>query len=306
MLALSAGRIDLRFTKDGMKKMNANEVKDRIFASFSGGRSSAMMCSILLDKFPNHEIQFVFANTGEEHEETLKFVDKCDKFFGLNLIWVEAVTHHNMRLGCTHKIVDYASASRKGEPFKEVISKYGIPNKSYPHCTRELKLNPMYSFIKNIGWAKGSYNVAIGIRADEPDRFDKKAKEKGIIYPLADEGIEKSDVLEWWKRMPFDLKLPEHFGNCKTCWKKSDLKLVSIIKQHPDWFTFNAEMEEKYSNLKVDEKHEPRVFFRSKRSTKDLFLLANAFDGEPDERHFSNKSGGCSESCEAFLYSDEE
>lgn len=36
------------------------------------------------------EILVVFANTGQENEKTLEFVDKCDLFFGFNTVWLEA------------------------------------------------------------------------------------------------------------------------------------------------------------------------------------------------------------------------
>lgn len=260
------------------------------------------MCALLQEKYPNAEIVYVFANTGKEHLKTLEFVDRCDRHFGLRLVWVEAVVHQE-RKGCTHRIVDFASAARKEEPFRKVIAKYGIPNMSYPHCTRELKLNPMYSYIDSLGWAWGSYQVAIGIRSDEPKRILESASSNNIFYPLADAGIEKPDVLDFWKRMPFDLEIQEHEGNCTTCYKKSDLKHVINIKQNPQWYDFNKEMEKEFGALKADEDHENRVFFRKNRSTEEMFDLAAVFDEIPDIRHLNRpaEDAGCGESCEAVF-----
>jgi hypothetical protein len=39
------------------------------------------------------------------------------------VVWVEAVTHPG-RVACTAKVVDFATASRGGEPFEAVIAKY--------------------------------------------------------------------------------------------------------------------------------------------------------------------------------------
>ena len=258
---------------------------------------------MLQQKYPNADIAFVFANTGDEHDKTLEFVNRCDRHFGLNLTWVEAVVHHSERKGCTHKIVDFTSASRKEEPFREVISKYGIPNVDYPHCTRELKLNPMYSYIDSIGWEWGSFQVAIGIRADEPKRLLASAAANNIFYPLAEAGIEKPDVLDFWKAMPFDLEIQEYEGNCKSCYKKSDLKHVINIKQNPGWYDFNREMERDFGDLKADEDHADRVFFRNRRSTEEMFALATAFDEVPDIRHLNHptEDAGCGESCEAIF-----
>ena len=104
-------------------------MKETLFVSFSGGRTSGYMCHWLLEnKADEYELIFVFANTGLEHEKTLEFVHKCDKVFKLNLVWVEAVVNPVKGRGVTHRIVDYFSAARNGEPFEEVIKKYGIPN----------------------------------------------------------------------------------------------------------------------------------------------------------------------------------
>ena len=72
--------------------IKVNNMKKKLTVSFSGGRTSAYMCYILQTQYADkYDIQYVFANTGQEHENTLKFVDQCDKAFNLNLTWVEAV-----------------------------------------------------------------------------------------------------------------------------------------------------------------------------------------------------------------------
>ena len=64
-------------------------MKETLFVSFSGGRTSAYMCWWLLkNKSDEYDFIFVFANTGQEHEKTLEFVNECDKRFGLNLVWL--------------------------------------------------------------------------------------------------------------------------------------------------------------------------------------------------------------------------
>ena len=53
--------------------------------SFSGGRTSGYLKKELL-KYKNEfkDIVVAFANTGQEHEKTLKFINNCDKNFGFN------------------------------------------------------------------------------------------------------------------------------------------------------------------------------------------------------------------------------
>ena len=57
--------------------------------SFSGGRTSAYMTYWMLNEWKDrdkYEMIVVFANTGKEREETLDFVEKCDKAFGFNVV----------------------------------------------------------------------------------------------------------------------------------------------------------------------------------------------------------------------------
>ena len=242
--------------------------KETLFVSFSGGRTSAYMCWYLLKNWAEkYDFIFVFANTGQEHENTLIFTDQCDKAFGLNLIWVEAVVHHGERRGCTHKIVDFNTADRVGAAFEEVIKKYGIPNVEFLHCTRELKLNPMRSYKASIGFSR-LHPMAIGIRADEIDRMSPKANEDGLVYPLIKANKTKPEILHWWKGQPFDLNLPEHMGNCITCYKKSDRKLMTIAKNEPERFEWASKMEGLHSGAGAGEGE--RAFFRKHRTSKDI------------------------------------
>lgn len=112
--------------------------------SFSGGRTSAYMTKLLQEKYGNkREIITIFANTGKEREETLEFVNECDKSFGFRTTWIESYQHHGQRKSPGFRIVDFESASRNGEPFEDMIRKHGIPNVSFPHCSRELKKRPI-------------------------------------------------------------------------------------------------------------------------------------------------------------------
>jgi hypothetical protein len=277
----------------------------RTFVSFSGGRSSGLMAKMMKDRQreTGEEMIFGFANTGEEDERTLRFVDRCDKHFGLELVWVEAVVHRDERKGSTHKVVDFKSASRNGEPFEDVVSKYGLPNKSYPHCNRELKLAPMHSYLRSVGWEPGTYDTALGIRADEADRRSKKAKEKRLVYPLIKAFIRKPEVYSFWKQQPFDLYLPEHRGNCKWCWKKSLRKHLTLAVDYPEVFDFPRRLETYYSGVKPE--RGPQAIFRQEMTVAEIFERSKqpfvkfrdgreAFDPELDA-----SGGGCgTDSCE--------
>lgn len=267
-----------------------------LIISFSGGRTSAYMAHILISQFKGkRKIFIVFMNTGEEHERTLEFINECDKRMGWNIIWLEAVVNGE-NIGTTHRIVTYETASRKGEPFESVIAKYGIPNKGYPHCTRELKLQPMASWLR--AHQIDDYDMAIGIRADETRRVSKSAEAKNIIYPLVDIGVMKDDVLAFWEDQAFDLGVEEREGNCKWCWKKSDKKHFANISINPEWYDFPRRMELLHAfSGNGSDKTRPRKFFRSDRSTDELFAQYELCKGNILP---SSDDSGCSESCELF------
>lgn len=251
-------------------------MKIKLWVSISGGRTSAYMAIMLLLKYSHlYELIFIYANTGLEDEQTLIFLDKLDKEYNLKLVWLEAVINPARMVGTTHKIVDFHTAERTGRLFEEMIDVYGIPNQAYPHCTRELKLQVMESYVRSIGWGKEWR--AIGIRIDEENRTDKKAIEHKKLYPLVDLfPTEKPDVLDFFKGHKFDLDLPEHRGNCVTCWKKSDKKILRLINDNPKDFEFFDRMEKEKGLCGHNVDGTKRVFFRNNRSTQDMLALNEA------------------------------
>ena len=214
-----------------------------ILITFSGGRTSALMCRIIQDlpKYKNFNKLFVFANTGKEKEETLKFIDRCDKEFNLNLVWLEANINQEKGIGTEPKIVSYETASRNGEPFEDLIKKYGLPSKLYRHCTRELKEVPIHKYTKRL--FKSEYLTAIGIRADEKHRLIYKDNK---IYPLAEAMISEEIVRDWWSKQDFDLGIKDYEGNCDFCFLKSIRKKLTLITENPDSIEWWNKMEVKY------------------------------------------------------------
>lgn len=277
----------------------------RLFVSMSGGRTSAYMTRKLqMANWSGYsDVRVVFANTGQEHEATLEFVERCSDAWGIDVVWVEAVAHPTLRKGSTHRRVDFQSASRDGRPFEDVIAKYGIPNRSYPHCTRELKLNPMRSYLDSIGWKRGSYDTAVGIRVDEIDRMSSKADAERIVYPLVSANpATKADVNEWWSRQPFDLEIPDHLGNCTWCWKKSFNKLLRISYEQPSRLEFPLRMEREHGLSGSNRDGTHRTFFRQHVRAVDILaapLIDGTINGEGSTLDLE-VAGSCSEGCEVF------
>lgn len=301
-------------------------MKKRLLVSFSGGRTSAYMTWWLLnlwDKRHEYDIVVVFANTGKEKEATLEFVRDCDKYFGFNTVWVESV-FHGYGTGASFKVVNFETASRKGEPFEAMIAKLGIPNSEFKHCTRELKTVPITKYVRSLGWTNKTYYTAIGYRVDEPKRWKgKKAKsaiEKMHLYPFVYyHPVKKPQVLGWWKFQPFDLQLEDHEGNCDLCYKKSEPKLIAIIAKEPrvgDWWENMGTKYENFIPAQRDTKFPPPFrFFRGQQTVADLRAKVELyFEGVDMSDETTVKvyldallNGSspkqfslCNESCEAF------
>tara|TARA_R110000850_G_scaffold192645_1_gene319451 strand:- start:19 stop:846 length:828 start_codon:yes stop_codon:yes gene_type:complete len=270
-------------------------MKKNLVISFSGGETSAYLCKWLLDNKSNdYNMIFIFANTGDEEEETLNFVNKCSTEWNINIIWVEALVNHKERISSKHKIVNFHTASRNREPFIEVIKKYGIPNQNFLHCNRELKLNPINSYIKSIGWE--NYETAIGIRIDEIDRVNINRKRFNLIYPLIElKPTTKQEINNWWENQNFRLNLKSYYTNCRTCWKKSDVVLAKIYKENPYYFEFNKQMELIYGKDKY-------VFFRRGRSTEKLIEDLQKINKLPIDKHKDSnfQTNLFNESCDIY------
>lgn len=263
--------------------------------SFSGGRTSGMLLWETLQAngggLPEN-VRVVFCNTGKEREETLEFVERCSQRWNVPITWLEyfasksgkfrkkdgkALWHH------TFRVVDFATASRKGEPFELAIAtRTFLPNPVMRFCTGELKIKTTNRFVRHaLGWKE--YTNAIGFRADEPNRVanimgkhkaDKKAMERLLpmfgddyeavleemsdeeewkapvpgetaVCPLFQAGVTVDDVMAFWARQPFDLELQPHEGNCDLCFLKGVRKLDMVLAKRPELADWWIEQEQK-------------------------------------------------------------
>lgn len=216
---------------------------DVFVLSFSGGRTSAYMTDRLLKELPKEKVIVVFANTGKEEPATLDFVNQCDQLWGGNVVWLEYCPVDKF------KIVSYATASRNGEPFSAIIAKRNyLPNVVARYCTQELKVRCIKRYMQSLGYRH--WTSVIGIRHDEPRRWSKV---RGIAerecwdvwLPLVDWKVTKEMVLEYWRHMPFDLRLKDYQGNCDLCFLKGKHKLKRILTENPEKVTWWTEQEGK-------------------------------------------------------------
>jgi len=245
-------------------------MKKLLVCTFSGGRTSAFMGRMLQEhhKYKDFDKVFIFANTGKELPETLDFINKCDKEWNLNIVWLEADVVYEKGVGTKFKVVNYETASRNGKPFEDMLKKYPLPTNYGSNCTRELKLAPINKYVKSLGY-KEVY-TAMGIRYDERHRESNTAKENNIIYPLIyDIKVDNKFIRDWWDRQSFDLTLKDYEGNCDLCFKKSLKKRLTIIKERPEAAEWWLNMESNYSSEVT-----PRFDLRTNVSIEQLVKMA--------------------------------
>lgn len=196
----------------------------RSVISFSGGRTSGFMLWKVLEVFGGvlpYWIKVIFCNTGKEREETLDFVERCSQRWSVPITWLE----YRWEPGRHYFVeVDYATASRNGEPFEMVIqARSFLPNPIMRFCTAEMKIRTTNRYLHSIGWTE--YTNAIGFRSDEPNRVAKLFRKRKVEYiptlwedwiikeesrgadpppgetpvtPLFDAGLSKDDVMGFW------------------------------------------------------------------------------------------------------------
>ena len=226
-------------------------------------------------KWAAHNIVYIYANSGKEREETLEFLDKCDKTYELGVRWVEAKVNPEMGEGTTYSLVTFETAGRNGEPFEQVLKKYGIANAAFPHCTRELKTRPINALAKDLFGS--DYVTAIGIRADEVGRLSLSNPK--FVYPMVEWWMTVADVRRFWNEHSFDLALKDYEGNCDMCWKKSLRKTLTLIKEDPSRADWWQQMEDRYGMLRLDSRADntegkPIVWGRKGKSVHELRAMA--------------------------------
>lgn len=183
----------------------------------------------------------VFCNTGLEHPGTLRFVHEVELNWGVPVVWLE------YRRPRAFVVVDYDSASRKGEPFEELIAKKSaLPNGRMRFCTQELKIFTIKRYAEeHLGLTE--WQEVIGLRYDEPRRvarLDQWHGSRDVVAPMFHAKHDKQHVIDYWKVSPFDLDIPAYAGNCVGCFLKGAALTRHIAEQDPSTLEWWAKAEE--------------------------------------------------------------
>lgn len=202
------------------------------YVSFSGGRTSAYLVALfeeLKKSHPELDVRYVFMNTGAEHPDTYRFIKDVVSYFKINLNCINVVYDPVLGGSNGYELVDISDIRPDRSIWEGMLKKYGSPAVNIPFCTARMKTEPFDKFVKDD--AKGAeFFVWLGIRQDEPSRL-KPRLGYGYLANLSD--VEKPDILRYWAKFDFDLKIPENLGNCVFCVKKDTKKNRPIGQAMP-------------------------------------------------------------------------
>ena len=254
----------------------------------------------MIEKFGRENVDFVFMDTGAEHPKTYEFIKNVNEHFNLNLTCLRGDFSLPIGKGVSYKVIDINECNPDLKPYKEMMSKYGVPYIGGMFCTDRMKLKPFKKYCDD-KYGNGYYETWLGIRADEPKRLTPKS---GIRYMAEITDFEKQDVLDFWSKMPFDLGIDDWLGNCVFCPKKSNLKLAAAQRDEPEMYHDFLELLG-CDSVRIDSKTGVKeMIYRGKKSLQQVVAM---FDGSTGDEIKSRIRGAkmtdtnsCSESCEVF------
>jgi len=272
--------------------------------SFSGGRTSAYLVYLMEQKRINEglDVEYIFMDTGAEHEKTYEFIKRLIKDWGINLTCIRAVTNPKLGVGNTYKIISLNELKPDLQPWIEMTKKYGTPYVGGGEfCTDRMKTTPYKKYCDDT-FGKDNYITWIGMRADEPKRLKKK---KNIKYLAEISDFEKDDILKWWGEQNFDLEIEEHLGNCVFCIKKSINKIALATKDERfDAIKFYTMLNRNDVRVLKTRTAPSAMMYRGKNT---LMQIISFYQDIPRDviaatlrKSKRYESGSCSESCEVF------
>ncbi|MDF3842785.1 hypothetical protein P3W55_13795 [Pseudomonas citronellolis] len=274
--------------------MNPYFIKGPAQIGLSGGRTSGYMTRRILDAHGGTlpaDVHVFFQNTGKEVEETLVFVNEIAERWNVPVVWMEWCREYGQPEDAPwYRLVDFKTASRKGEPFEMMLDYYAeyrriekglppvLPNFSNNMCTAYLKIKIGEKHMRSLGY--DNWDCVVGIRYDEPGRYHRMmaANDRGgtrweNYTPLYLAEVTKADVAEFWSQQPFDLGIDSDFGNCDLCWKKMEAKLYRAIIEDPSRVIWWSGIEEKFGQVfrRDRPKYAHMGWYAERMETQDSF-----------------------------------
>jgi len=201
------------------------------FIAFSGGVESTAMC-LLYGKGATA----VFTDTGSEHAEMYKRIDKVEKA----LIDFHSGDFSLIRLR--------ASVTAKGEKVDSLTAYVNrmqfFPSGADRFCTSRFKIQPLDLFLKSIGECE----LLIGLNADETDREGNHGLVSHVNYryPLQENGYTRQDCVDLLEKHDLKPDFPAYMrrGGCIFCPFKSKKEYAAMVHLVPEEIDLVRKLEE--------------------------------------------------------------
>lgn len=309
-----------QLTKEIIKQLESlNLRKDVIHViSFSGGRTSAFLVFVMeiARKHLGLTVKYLFMDTGAEHPKTYDFIRNVVAHFDIDLVCLRLKATEKLGIANNYVKLELDELKTDLVGWKEMIVKYSTPYMSQgAFCTRAMKTD-LFEWYCNEHFGKKNYRCWLGMRADEPgrmkpegERVSKKRKNwyEGISYLADISDFGKEDINDHWEKMPFNLMIKDHLGNCMWCIKKSELRLALAERDEPEFYQkFIAAVNG--SGVRVIEDRETPVQYMyrgGKKLEQVIAVFASSTTEELRERVKYTKSGQCESSCDILNDDDE-
>lgn len=140
-----------------------------IVASFSGGRTSGRLVSLLEEiRRAGNDVRYIFMDTGAEHPKTYDFIRNCVKHFEINLVCLRVVINPVHRQGNGYRVIKLEEIGPDLTPWRGMVAKYGLPYVGGAFCTRVMKTEVFERYCKD---NFDEWESWLGMRIDEQVRI---------------------------------------------------------------------------------------------------------------------------------------
>jgi 3'-phosphoadenosine 5'-phosphosulfate sulfotransferase (PAPS reductase)/FAD synthetase len=214
-----------------------NKMNEKIIAWWSGGVTSAVACKLTIDLYGKDNVEIIFIDTKNEHEDTYRFKNDCQKWYEIPIGTITGI----------------------GDKYNSVQDVW-IKNKSLnvAHgaiCSSELKRRVREKWEKELQFK----HQVFGFDMDEPKRaksMKMNHKQTKPLFPLLMFGYNKKDCINIIENA--GIEVPEMYklgflnNNCfKTGCVQGGIGYWQKMKREfPEKFEAMAEMEHKLTELK--------------------------------------------------------
>ena len=186
---------------------------DHNVISFSGGKDSTAMLLLAIER-DTPDLSVVFADTGNEHEQTYDYVRYIEQTTGVPIRWVKAdfsrqiagkrefvLTKWADKWGAPQEAIDRAAAALvpTGNPFLDLcIWKGRFPSTKVAFCSEELKRNPIIEQVQKPLLETGNVISWQGVRRNESlNRRFLTERELKITAENGNELWNYRPILDW-------------------------------------------------------------------------------------------------------------